>query len=43
MLIYTEGVWDYQELKVNDGVVNIEIAEYCVAITEENSIFLYYQ
>lgn len=43
VLIYTEGVWDYQELKVNDGVVNIEIAEYCVAVTEENSIFLYYQ
>ena len=40
VLINTEGVWDYQELKVNDGVVNIDIAEYCVAVADENSIHL---
>lgn len=40
VLINTEGVWDYQELKVNDGVVNIDIAEYCVAVADKNSIHL---
>ena len=38
MLINTEGVWDYEQLKLNDGVVNIDIAEYCVAVAEQKDV-----
>lgn len=38
VLINTLGVWDYAQLKINEGVENIEIAEYCVAVADEESI-----
>ena len=40
VLINTEGVWDYEQLKLNDGVVNIDIAEYCVAVAEQKDVTL---
>lgn len=41
VLINTEGVWDYQELKLNEGIENVDIPEYCVAVAEgEDVIFL---
>lgn len=38
VLINTIGVWDYTQLKVNEGVENIEIAEYCVAVAEQKDV-----
>lgn len=38
VLINTEGVWDYRQLKLNEGVENIAIPEYCVAVAENEDV-----
>ena len=37
-LINTKGVWDYRELKLNEGMENIEISERCVAVAEDGDV-----
>ena len=38
VLINTKGVWDYRELKLNEGIKNIEISERCVAVAEDGDV-----